>query len=317
VDVDGLGSRRRRWVQPTVLGAPLAVYAVLAFTHRGITDDGFVYLRVVHMVTAGHGPVFNVGERVEAFTSPVWLATLSLADFVTPFRLEWLAVLMGIGATVGGIALCLAGSARLARLGEKDALLLPFGALIVMVLAPMWYYASSGLETGLAFLWIGLSLWLLARWASSSERLPVVAAAVLGLGWLVRPDFLLYSGIFLALVLVQQWRGDSWRDRLRLVLAALALPVLYEIFRMGYYGLYVSNTALTKEATLFRWDRGWRYLSDAFRTYWLAVPGLLLLIAGYGPSGIALWRRHAHRGMYVLAAFLVAGLANALYVVAI
>jgi arabinofuranosyltransferase len=300
-----------------VFAVPVALYAIVAFTHRGITDDGFIYLRVVHMVTSGHGPVFNVGERVEAFTSPMWLATLSLADFVTPFRLEWLAVFLGIGASVGGIVACLAGSSRLARLGEKDALLLPFGALVVMVLAPMWYYATSGLETGISFLWIGVSLWILARWAASSERLPLVGAVVLGFGGLVRPDFLIYCGVFLAVVLVQQWRGDSWGVRLRLVLAAAAVPVLYQLFRMGYYGMYVSNTALTKEATLIRWDRGWRYISDMFGTYWLAVPGLLLLIAGYGPSAIALWRRHARRGTYVLAAFLGAAIANALYIVAI
>ena len=34
--------------------------------------------------------MFNPGERVEIFTSPLWLSVLTVADVVAPVRLEWL-----------------------------------------------------------------------------------------------------------------------------------------------------------------------------------------------------------------------------------
>ena len=61
-----------------------------------MSDDGFIHLRVVEQVAAGHGPVFNVGERVEASTSPLWVALLVLAHPVTGVALPWKAVVIGI-----------------------------------------------------------------------------------------------------------------------------------------------------------------------------------------------------------------------------
>ena len=66
-----------------------------------------------------------------------------------------------------------------------------------------------------------------------------------------------------------------------------ALPVLSEIFRMGYYGIIVPNTALAKDAGGTYWSQGWNYLVDLVAPYWLWVPllgvaaaAVLLLLRG-------------------------------------
>ena len=61
----------RRWVQAALLAAPVAFLAVVGWTHRWMTDDGFIYLRVVQQIQDGNGPVFNVGERVEVYTGRI------------------------------------------------------------------------------------------------------------------------------------------------------------------------------------------------------------------------------------------------------
>ena len=73
-----------RFVQATVLALPVVWILAVGWTHRFMTEDGFIYLRVVEQVRAGNGPVFNQGERVEAFTGPLWVALLSIADLATP-----------------------------------------------------------------------------------------------------------------------------------------------------------------------------------------------------------------------------------------
>jgi arabinofuranosyltransferase len=295
--------------------APLVALAGAAWAHRNIIDDGFIYLRSVHQVTAAHGPVFNIGERVESFTGPLWLAVLSVGDLLTPIRLEWLAVFLGIASTIGGVALAMLGAARIVR-ADDDALLIPFGALVLVVLTPMWYFASSGLETGLTFLWLGACMWMLGRWSTSANSLPPSNAVVLGLGWLVRPELVLYSVGFLFVVLLMQWDRDTWRSRLRLAAFAVALPAAYQLFRMGYYGALVANTAIAKEGTRLRWQRGWRYFLDFVKPYWFFVPFAIMLIGGYAPLTRAL-RDRGRRSMWVVGAFLVAGLVNAVYVVGV
>jgi arabinofuranosyltransferase len=49
----------------------------------GISDDGLISLRTVLNVTHGNGLTFNVGERVQTFTHPLWLALLTAVYLVT------------------------------------------------------------------------------------------------------------------------------------------------------------------------------------------------------------------------------------------
>ena len=49
----------------------------MIFQRRWISEDAFIDLRVVRNLLAGHGPVYNIGERVEAFTNPLWVALLT------------------------------------------------------------------------------------------------------------------------------------------------------------------------------------------------------------------------------------------------
>lgn len=276
----GAAGRAEGWV---LLLFPSALLAVLGWANRWTNDDAFINFRVVDELLAGNGPVFNAGERVEAYTSTLWLALLTGVHGVLRFAaLEWIAVLLGLAFTVAGLAAATI-AARLLH-DERSGLVLPVGALVFAALPPAWDYATSGLETGLSFGWLGgVFLALVAaegnpawarrrRWRPS--RLDLLAVAI-GLGPLVRPDFAIFSAAFFALLLAIQ-RPTSVRAALRPLLLAIALPAAYQVFRMGYFAMLVPNTALAKEAGLSRWDQGAAYAWDTLGTYWLFVPLALL-----------------------------------------
>lgn len=177
-------SRGRRWLQAILYVAPVIGFVSAGYAHRWITDDGFIYLRAVQQIRAGNGLVFNAGERVEAFTGSLWVALLAVADLVTPVRLELLAVFLGLACGAAGLAFAIAGARRVQ--GGQD-LFVPLGALVFVVITPVWVFATSGLETGLTVGWLGACLWLLASWARTPATLmSLPSAAVLGLGWLGR-----------------------------------------------------------------------------------------------------------------------------------
>jgi len=305
-------------MQAAVLAVPVVWVLVVGWAHRWMTEDGFIYLRVVQQIRAGNGPVFNAGERVEAFTGTLWVALLAIADLVTPVRLEWLSILLGLVATAAAVALSLAGARRLWAGYAGDALFVPLGALVFVAVFPLWAYATSGLETGMVFAWLGGCLWILAAWARDPKaRMSVPSAVILGLGWLVRPEMAVFSAAFVVVVMAAQWSKDGWRQRARLVAAALAVPLAYQIFRMGFYGSLASNTAIAKEGGRTNWERGWRYLQDFVGPYWLWVPAAGLLVGGYLPLGSLLRRARARRRGVVVAAFVACGALNALYVVVV
>src|SRR5579864_6854807 len=94
-----LGHQRRvplaLWAWAVVL-VPSMVVAAGAWSHRWVTDDAFIDFRVVGNILAGHGPVYNVGERVEVYTSPLWVAILTAFRGLVPvLSVEWWAVVLG------------------------------------------------------------------------------------------------------------------------------------------------------------------------------------------------------------------------------
>ena len=305
----------RRGLQGAFYAAPILGYLGAGWVNRWIADDGFIYLRVVQQIRAGNGPVFNDGERVEAFTGTIWVALLAVADLVTPVRLEWIAVLLGLALGAAGVGLAMAGARRLVPQAFDDRWFVPCGAVVFVVLTPVWVWATSGLETGLAFAWLGACLWVLASWSRSPEaRVTYPAAVVLGLGWLVRPELALFSAAFVVVVLVGEWRHSGLRRRAAVIAAALALPAAYQVLRMGYFGGVVPNTAVAKEGGRTNVERGWLYLQDMVDPYWLWVPALALVAGAYLPlASIATGLRRR----LTAAAFVACGVLQAAYIVAV
>ncbi len=110
---------RPRWhpAQLVIVLVPLAFLVVMAWTHRWMADDAFIDVRVVNNVLAGHGPVYNVGERVEAYTNPLWVLLLVVFRGLLPFlSVEWWAMVLGIALTAMGVFL---GSSATMRFGRR------------------------------------------------------------------------------------------------------------------------------------------------------------------------------------------------------
>ncbi|AKA97580.1 flagellar motor control protein ZomB [Corynebacterium ulcerans] len=270
--------------------------AVIAFVggwrRRWISDDGLIVLRTVRNLLAGNGPVFNVGERVEANTSTLWQYLIFAVAKVTGGDLSTIALWLALLLTTAALAIAALATARLHT--ERNALILPFGALIYIALPPARDFATSGLEWGLSLFWLALLWWFVVAWvnvvrlpaaeARAGHRVDRVFQATLflafwcGLSWLIRPEMALYGGVVGLVIFIN---AETWRRRGLILLVALPFPLGYEIFRMGYYGLIVPQTAVAKSAKLSDWASGWMYLRDFNDPYGMVIAALLVLAVGY------------------------------------
>ncbi|GIU89440.1 MAG: hypothetical protein KatS3mg010_0539 [Acidimicrobiia bacterium] len=97
----------------------------------------------------------------------------------------------------------------------------------------------------------------------------------------------------------------------------VALPAAYQLFRTAYYGSVVANTAIAKEGARINWDRGWRYFTDFSTPYWLWFVGLVVLVGGYLPLLATTIGGRSRRPLAVAVVFPVAGILDAMYVVAV
>lgn len=319
-------ARRRRPSRPGVAGwwpvlVPVVVVLAGAWVYRWVDEDAFINFRIIHNLLAGYGPVFNVGERVEVDSDPLWVATLALLHSVTPFAsLEWTSVVLGLACTAGGF---LTGGLAAVRLGARhqEGTVLPLGLLGASVVAGVWEFATSGLEMSMVFLWLGVSFLLLVRVADRRSG-ALAAALVAGLGPLIRPELLLGAVVVVvvlaALVASPTWPGSGRSGRVRrvagVVVTAAALPVVVEVARAAYFALLVPSTALAKAAGSSWWSQGATYLWNFVAPYtlWLpaalAVPLVAVRVASW-------WRAGDRTGVVVLCTPLAVGLVQLAYVV--
>jgi arabinofuranosyltransferase len=279
--------------QPVVrISLWLSVFVVVglfgwgSWQRRWIADDGLIVLRTVRNLLAGNGPVFNQGERVEANTSTAWTYLMYAGSWVGgPLRMEYVALTLALMLSLLGVALLMLGAGRLyaPSLRGRRAIMLPAGALVYIALPPSRDFATSGLESGLALAYLGLLWWMMVCWSqplrtrSDSQLFLAALAFVAGFSVLVRPELALMGGLALIMMLIA---ARTWRNRVLIVVAGGLLPVGYEIFRMGYYGLLVPGTALAKDAAGDKWSQGMIYLANFDRPYALWLPVLLLVPLG-------------------------------------
>jgi arabinofuranosyltransferase len=301
-----------------ILALPVVFLAVAAWHRRWIADDGFINLRVVQQILAGHGPVFNRGERVEIATSPLWTYVLLVSSRLLWWvRLEWTAVIVGISCMLAAVALAEAGALVLARRSNHGRLPIPLGAVIFVALSPVWDFSTSGLEVAIGLLWLAVTFLAIATELTTEEPRPQPRwwlPVLVGLGPLVRPDFALFSLAYLAVLLLRR----TWSGRARIVGLTAAVPVAYELFRISYYGALVPNTAFAKEAFRSDWAQGWRYLADFNHPYRLWVPLALVAVPLLAVSIYRLGQSGGPNSMATAALALllpVSGLLNWTYIV--
>ena len=265
------------------VAVPVLLLLAGAWSRRWVSDDGFINLRIVEQLWAGNGPVWNAGERVETGTSPLWLALLAGIGGAARFvDLEWVAVVLGITCALAGLTAAGLAARRLHPSAGRP--LVPLGALVVAAVPAFWDFASSGLETGLSLLWLGVGgLGLVVTvvrgpGADPSGRRAVGTAAILGLGPLIRPDLALLALPLLAALAVG-CRTLPRRHLAVVVLAGGTPAVAYQLFRMAYFAALVPNTAFAKEGGLSSWSAGWAYAADHVGTWRLWYPAAAVLVA--------------------------------------
>jgi len=191
--------------------------------------------------------------------------------------------------------------------------------LCFSAVAGVWDFTTSGLETGLLFGWLGLTWWLLVRVLDRHSG-TTIAATCASVGVTIRPELFLYTLAFGTALFVLETRYLRPRSGLRryLVLGAalFGVPLLSEIFRVAYFGLLVSNTALTKSAFSIWWPQGWVYFLDFTQTYWLWIPVLTLsLIAAKRLH--TWWIQGSRLESLVLLTPVIPAVVNVVYVIAI
>ncbi|HWE27640.1 MAG TPA: hypothetical protein VHB97_06530, partial [Polyangia bacterium] len=200
----------------------LVCYGIVAAA--SLCDDAYITLRTVDHFVHGYGLRWNIDERVQTFTHPLWLFALT-SVYVFTREPYYTTLAVSLVCAIASLVLL----ARLARSPLTSALaMLAAGASHAFI-----GYCTTGLENPLSNVLIALyaGLWL-AR-PRSPRRLFWLALSS-ALLMLNRLDYALLVAPSLAL--------DCWslRSRRAVVLVVLGFIPLFawELFSVVYYGSF-------------------------------------------------------------------------------
>ena len=230
-------NRQSPLLDPRVLIIALLslVFFTILLRTAWVGDDSFITMRTVDNFIHGYGLTWNIDERVQTFTHPLWLFLLTGSYLVTQ------------NAYFAVIGLCLVAS----MLTEVIYLIKTPGDWVDLVVAAAILifsnafidYSTSGLENPASHL-IALAfvlLFLLPDAIIDDARL-FLLGLLAGLATLNRIDTaFLYIPALLYLILTRH----TWRTA-GLILAGFLPFLVWEVFSVIYYGFPLPNTFYAK-----------------------------------------------------------------------
>ena len=273
---DALLDRMQPRGKPPLLDAALFLYvpfvASVSRTFASSTDDPLITLRYAANVVHGLGPVFNRGQHVQGFTSPLHLCVAVLV-YLFPGGHDLLKLKLA-SLVFGALAIREAGillySMAIPLWARRT------GAVAVGTSAIVAFASSNGLETT-------LEMWLLMALArrlilDGPSRSPLLLCLLAFGAALARPDaFLVLACMGVVGLIIERplalWRRISWVGGVAVALACIAgMGILY-------YDDVLPNTYYAKDMGLGRaFSSGAGYLVDALQPQTGVLAGLLLLL---------------------------------------
>ena len=241
----------------------LAVHAVVLARTAWLSDDAYITFRTVDNFLSGYGLRWNVGERVQTYTHPLWMFLLSAATAIVrePY---YASLALAFICTLSALTLFASRVARSVPIAIVGLTILLFSQAFID-------FSTSGLENPLVhLLLIGF---VLTYWnVDYSPRDVGVLAGIASLVMLTRLDAgLLVLPSFCAAV-ARNFRAPQFRGRrmqtLVVALVGFAPLIAWEMFSLFYYGFPFPNTAYAKLKTGIPFSelvrQGFVYLQDSF-----------------------------------------------------
>ncbi len=198
-------------------------------------DDSYIFYSYAKNLVEGNGYVFNVGERVNATTSPLY--TLLLALLYLPLQVFPFITIPLLGHLIGAASLFFLCYFFMQSFRDERHSLFPYILPLVLLASP-FLARAVGMELFLSMMLGVLSLYLYA----SGKR--VGAALACSFAVLGRPDMLLLAIVMAIYDYIRYRRLPSVA-----MFTVFLLPILvWLVFSYAYFGSVVPSTLSAKLA---------------------------------------------------------------------
>ena len=213
----------------------LFVFSIVIMRTAWVGDDSYITMRTVDNFLNGYGPTWNVGERVQTYTHPLWMFLLTIVYGIS--RDAYLS-LVGLSLFISLFTIFI-----FLVYGSRDDYSVFIGWAVLVLSNAFIDYSTSGLENPASHLMVLLFTLGYLKWNDQlSQKRILILALLASLLTLNRMDLLLMCLPALLEIVLTTETGK----RLRFLLAGFTPFILWESFSIIYYGFPFPNTYYAK-----------------------------------------------------------------------
>ena len=215
----------------------IAFYTYILIINTWIGDDAFITMRTVDNFLNGYRLTWNVGERVQSYTHPLWMFSLiaTYAFIRDPFATIYL---VSIATSVITVIIVVTKIARNAYAAAVAIAILTFSTAFID-------YSTSGLENPLTHLLLAAFLAIYFKAKIVDERRLFMLSLIAAFAAVNRLDTLLF---YIPSLAYSFWNLKSKKALVSITLGFSPLA-LWEMFSIFYYGFPFPNTYYAKLGT--------------------------------------------------------------------
>lgn len=268
---------RYSWLQLSALYVMWMAFFLFIFRYAWVSEDAYITFRVIENAFAGYGLRWNVHERVQAYTHPLWM--LLHLPLVALFKnVFFSSIILSV--------LCCAAALLVALATLKK----PVWACALFLFTPLALsksfvdYSSSGLENPLSFLLYACFCFVCIR-LHENKYFWFYASLTTALALFNRMDVLwLYAPTLIYFLFTKQLKIKQ--------IATGALPLVsWLTFSLFYYGFLFPNTKYAKLNTGIDYqlylNQGLEYFRHLFITDTIGSVLLLSMLLCFLPRRLS------------------------------
>lgn len=217
-----------------------AVFFLVFLKNAWVSEDAYITFRSVEQLFAGNGLRWNIHERVQAFTHPLWFAVLaSLRVFVSDLY---------VASILASFVFCAVALERLYRAtGSIERWI--FCVTVLLMSRSFFDFTTSGLEGPLSFALLGTFFWMYFSWQRDPDAKAMFWLSLVVSGLLLtRHDHAVLIFIPLVAFFLSAWPHVGSRLIGSVLLGALPF-LIWTGFSLLYYGSPIPNPAWAKLGT--------------------------------------------------------------------
>jgi arabinofuranosyltransferase len=264
---------RQKFIPAVVILLISGLVTFYVYKNAWISEDAFITLRYVENILNGFGPVFNLGEKVQGYSHPLWfiLITLLTLIFNDPILVS---INSGLILTFFTSALIGSGFYRTSNNVLTTLCLLIIWGTLCISSNPWVSFQPGGLENALSHLLIVV---VLIEITIHSVSRPGRLTLLMCLLCLSRPDLIL---MVIPLGFFVLYENFTKTDNLVRIFTATFPAIAWLLFAWSYYGDIIPNTAYAKVGIYANWQdsttQGLAYLKDWSKYDTLAAGSTLI-----------------------------------------